>query len=390
MRVYNAQETLDPRAATRGGGGILASQLTIFVAGDVMTGRGVDQILPHPSHPRIFEPMLRSALDYVRLAERRSGEIERPVTPDHLWGDALEVIERVRPAARIINLETSVTTSEDAEPKGINYRMHPGNVGILTAAGVDCCVLSNNHVLDWGRAGLHETLETISAAGVLTAGAGLNLAAASAPAIVEAGLGRRVLVFAAGFPDSGIPSAWAAAASRAGVHLLPDFSDGSVARMAELVKRVRHPSDLVVASLHWGGNWGYAVPPQHRRFAHALIDRAAVDLVHGHSSHHPRGMEVHRGKLILYGCGDLLNDYEGITGMEPYRGDLSLLYFPTLELPGGRLRRLTMVPMQIRHMRLHAVSAVDREWMRGTLNREAARFGCGVAAVGDELELRIP
>ena len=51
--------------------------------------------------------------------------------------------------------------------------------------------------------------------------------------------------------------------------------------------------------------------PSQIRFAHRLID-AGVDVVHGHSSHHPRPIEVYRGKLILYGCGDTIDDYEGI------------------------------------------------------------------------------
>ena len=129
--------------------------VTLFVAGDVMTGRGLDQILPHPGSPRIFERYSRSALDYVALAEEVNGPIPRAVDFAYIWGDALETFERVTPDVRIINLETSVTTSEDFWPgKGIHYRMHPKNIPCLTAAGIDCCVLSNNHVLDWGRQGL--------------------------------------------------------------------------------------------------------------------------------------------------------------------------------------------------------------------------------------------
>lgn len=68
---------------------------------------------------------------------------------------------RAAPDFRIINLETSITTSEDWAPKDIHYRMHPANIPCLTVAKVDCCVLANNHVLDWGRSGLVETLETL-------------------------------------------------------------------------------------------------------------------------------------------------------------------------------------------------------------------------------------
>lgn len=139
---------------------------TLFVCGDVMTGRGVDQVLPHPSPPHLYEPYMRSALDYVALAEKANGPIPRPVDPDYVWGTALQILADVSPHARVINLETSVTTSDTAETKGINYRTHPDHVAVLTAARIDCCVLANNHVLDWGQTGLLETLDTLARADI--------------------------------------------------------------------------------------------------------------------------------------------------------------------------------------------------------------------------------
>ncbi|MFG2394173.1 CapA family protein [Streptomyces lavendulae] len=102
---------------------------------------------------------------------------------------------------------------------------------------------------------------------------------------------------------------------------------------------------MVAVSIHWGSNWGYRVPPEHVRFAHALVDGGA-DLVHGHSSHHPRPLEVYRGRLILYGCGDLVDDYEGITGHKQYRDDLRLLYTARLDKDTGALRGLRLTPFQ--------------------------------------------
>ncbi len=108
----------------------------------------------------------------------------------------------------------------------------------------------------------------------------------------------------------------------------------------------------MVLSIHWGGNWGYEIEPAFQTFARDVIDRAGVDLVFGHSSHHAMGIEVYRQKLIIYGAGDFLNDYEGITGHESYRGDLSLMYFPSVDPATGRLVELTMVPTRIRHMQV--------------------------------------
>jgi poly-gamma-glutamate synthesis protein (capsule biosynthesis protein) len=162
----------------------VSERVTLFLCGDVMTGRGVDQILGCPSAPEIHEPDVRKAGDYVTLAEQVSGPIPRSVDPAYVWGDALGELEAVAPATRIVNLEVSVTRSAAYWPgKGINYRMHPANVTCLTAARIDVCALANNHVLDYGHAGLEETLATLAGAGVQTAGAGASLAAAQRPAI---------------------------------------------------------------------------------------------------------------------------------------------------------------------------------------------------------------
>jgi poly-gamma-glutamate synthesis protein (capsule biosynthesis protein) len=287
----------------------------LFLCGDVMTGRGIDQVLPHPSPPRIYEPVVRDARMYVALAEDVNGPVPRAVEPSYIWGDALDELKHVAPAARIVNLETSVTCSEEAWPKGINYRMHPANVTCLVVAEIDVCILANNHVLDYGPLGLVETLETLGRAGLTTTGAGRTLAEARRPAVVDLPDDVRVVVHGLGSETSGIPRAWAATEDKGGVDLLPGLSDETAAAIADRVARVKRGRDVTVASIHWGTNWGYEVPGAHVRFAHRLID-GAVDVVHGHSSHHPRPIEVYRNRLILYGCGDFINDYEGILGHE--------------------------------------------------------------------------
>lgn len=196
-------------------------RMRLFLAGDVMTGRGIDQVLRHPVDPRLHESYVKTARRYVALAETEHGEIPAPVGWSYVWGDALEELERMAPAARVINLETSVTTSDDwLRTKGIHYRMHPENVAVLEAMGVDVCVLGNNHVLDWGRAGLLETLETLADHGMAVAGAGRNLDRAEEPAVVETAEGR-LLVFSWGTPSAGIPGSWAAGPREPGVNVLP-------------------------------------------------------------------------------------------------------------------------------------------------------------------------
>jgi poly-gamma-glutamate synthesis protein (capsule biosynthesis protein) len=358
--------------------------VTLFVCGDVMLGRGIDQILPHPSDPTLYEHYVGSAIDYVRLAERRYGEIPRPCSFDYVWGPVLADLDTAQPVARIINLETSVTTSMRPEPKGINYKMNPDNVLCLKAAAVDCCVLANNHVLDWGVAGLLETLATLEREGIAVAGVGADAVQAPLPAIIDLPNDRRILVFGFGTITSGIPRPWAAGPSKPGVNLLSDLSLATAKETARRIVALRRPGDLIVVSVHWGTNWGYQVDDEQRDFAHALIDAGACDLLHGHSSHHPRGLEIYRDRLILYGCGDFITDYEGIEGYEQFRGDLALAYLPSFK-GDGALSELTIVSYQMRRFRLRRASLADVAWLQATLDRESARFGTRIAAKGGQL-----
>ena len=356
-----------------------ANSVTLFVCGDVMLGRGIDQILPQPGDPTIYEHYMGSAAHYVRLAERRYGPIPSPCSFDYVWGDALADLDIAEPVARIINLETSVTTSKRPEPKGINYKMNPDNVICLKAAAVDCCGLANNHILDWGVEGLLETLSTLEREGIAVAGAGSDKAQAAIPAIIDLPNQRRILVFGFGVTTSGIPREWAATSSRPGVNLLPDLSLATAGEIARGVLKLRRTTDLVVVSIHWGSNWGYRVDDEQRAFAHALIEAGGCDLLHGHSSHHPRGLEVYRDRLILYGCGDFITDYEGIEGYEQFRGDLALAYLPSFK-EDGALSELTFLPYQIRRFRLQRASQADVSWLQATLDRESARYGTHVVA----------
>ncbi len=349
--------------------------ITMFMCGDVMIGRGIDQILPHPSNPLIHESYVTNAKQYVELAERVNGPIPKPVSFSYPWGDALKELERVNPDLRMINLETSITKSNDFwRSKGIHYRMHPKNISCLTAAKIDYCSLANNHVLDWGYSGFTETLETLKNVNINGAGAGQNLQEAEMPSIMEVEGKGRVLVFSYGLRSSGIPLSWAALEDRPGVNLLKRLSKPIIRRIKEQVEVIKQQRDIVVVSIHWGGNWGYDIHREQREFAHKLIDDAYVDVIHGHSSHHVRGIEVYKERLIIYGSGDFINDYEGISGYKEFRSDLALMYFVSVDPLAGKLIRLYMTPIQIKHFQANKASIKDAIWLRDVLNREGKKF----------------
>ncbi len=354
-----------------------STRYTVFLGGDLMTARGVDQILPFPGDPRLYEVCVQDAGDYVRLAERRNGPISRPVDFSYIWGVALQALRRRHVALRLVNLETAVTRRGQPQPKGINYRMNPANLPLLETAGIDCCVLANNHVLDWGEQGLLDTLYSLDNLGVQHAGAGLSLTAAEAPAVLPLANGRRLLLFAWATPDCGVPPDWAAGARQPGVARLDDLSAHSLERVATRIAAAKRPGDLIVVSLHWGGNWGFAIAPEQVRFAHDLIDQAGVDVLFGHSSHHIKALEVYRQRLILYGCGDLLDDYEGIDSHASYRADLGLLYFAELA-SDGRLLALDMLPTRQRRLSIQQAAGADRQWLHASLLRQCAAFNCSL------------
>ncbi|CCF20809.1 conserved protein of unknown function [Pseudorhizobium banfieldiae] len=259
--------------------------------------------------------------------------------------------------------------------------MHPANVPCLTAARIDCCVLANNHIADWGLEGLSQTLRHLADVGVATVGAGDDDQAARRPALLSTAAGRRLMVFAIACPSAGVPRRWAATPQRPGVHLLNDFSRASVKRVLDQISNLRRNDDVVVVSIHWGPNWGYDIPAGHVEFAHALIDEADVNVVHGHSSHHPMGLEIYRNRLILFGCGDFINDYEGLPGYEEMRPELALGSVMDIDERGDLLRGVQMLPFRRKKFRLQRASQQEADWQVDVMSRESV--GCRISLDDD-------
>lgn len=355
----------------------------IFLTGDVMTGRAIDQLLPHAGDPTLREAVVSDARTYIQLAERTNGPIPAPIDFAWPWGEALAIVDQFAPDIRLINLETSITAGGEFAPnKAVHYRMHPENIGCLTAIRPDVCALANNHILDFGYQGLTDTLRTLDGVGIRGVGAGLDAKRAQRPAVLELTDGTRVVIASCGMGSSGIPHGWAATGRRPGVAYVPDMSDRSADTISDRVLALKRPGDVAVVSVHWGSNWGYDVDSAQIRFAHRLID-AGADVVHGHSSHHPRPIEVYRGKLIMYGCGDTIDDYEGISTYEAFRHELRLLCFASVDRESGDLTDLRMVPMRMRRMRLERAPDEDADWLRASVAEMSRRFATRIDTAPD-------
>ena len=308
----------------------------LALTGDVMLGRGVAEALA-------------------------SGEIAHP------WGDVLPVMQSQDGV--LVNLECALTRETErwrnGAEKAFYFRADPSAARLLRTAGVRFAGLANNHAGDFGSKGLLETVATLDAVGIAHAGAGADLAAASVPARIEL-RGVRVSVIA--FADH--PVSWAAGGSIPGIRFFTPGDDAEdFEPIARAIAEARRGADFVIFSSHWGPNMRLHPPALFRRFARRVLDSGA-DLFWGHSAHVVQGIEIWQGKPILYDTGDFVDDYAIDSEL---RNDLSALLL--LDLEDGAVRRLDLLPVQIRDRSVWIARAAEREFFVKRMTELCAELG---------------
>ncbi|MDR7554597.1 MAG: CapA family protein [Armatimonadota bacterium] len=296
------------------------------------------------------------------------------------WGDVLPVLRAAD--ALVINLECVLADRGRPQPgKTFTFRSDARNVAVLTAAGVRAVSLANNHTLDYGAGALLECLAVLDRAGIARAGAGRTLDEAQAPAVVQAGDG--VLALLAVTDNE---PGWAATADRPGVWYVPVDDPDSPAFRALLaqVARAREVADLVIVSAHWGPNWGLAPPLAHRTAAQRLLE-AGAGVVYGHSAHVVRGAAWGKDGLVLYSCGDFVDDYV----VDPVqRNDWSFVF--VLDVRGGRVEGVRLVPTVIRDCQARLARGAERDAIVRRMQRLCADLGTETRCTPDGLELLAP
>jgi poly-gamma-glutamate synthesis protein (capsule biosynthesis protein) len=265
------------------------------------------------------------------------------------WGDTLPVLRTA--GAVILNLECVLADRGKPWPgKVFTFRGDARNVAVLTAAGVSAVTLANNHSLDFGRDALQDCLTTLRLHGIQPAGAGATADSAWRPATCTAG-GARMAVVA--FTDD-LPE-WEAQADVPGLcHAPLEWTDSRFRRLLAVIGKTREHHDLVIVSAHWGPNWGYEPLPAHVEAAHRFVDHGA-DVVFGHSPHVFRGVEIYRGKPVLYSCGNYIDDY-AVDNLE--RNDESFIW--CVDLEDHRLLTLLLIPTIIRAFQAWLARGTDR------------------------------
>ncbi len=270
----------------------------------------------------------------------------------------------------IVNLECAITESTatwPGAPKAFYFGAPPAATKTLLSAGIDLVNLANNHALDFGTSGLLDTMTHLQAAGLGWAGAGANLADALAPAFAERGDLRFAMAAYCNHQQD-----FAAARARPGIAWLDlDDEPAAIAAFAQSLDAMQAaaPVDWPILSLHWGPNFAVAPSPRLQRLARAAID-LGYGIVYGHSAHHFQGIEVYRGRPILYSTGDVVDDYMVDSN---FRNDLQLLF--ELELAQDRLQALRLHPVRINQCQARPAISADLDFIVARITSMCAPFG---------------
>lgn len=311
---------------------------------------------------------------------RLVNEMLRKRPAGYPWGDTLPVFHQAD--LRICNLECVLSnrgTPWSTPPKMFHFRSDAKNVATLTAARVDAVSLANNHTLDFGYEALGDCLRILHEAGIHSAGAGMTRSLAWEPAIWEV-KGHTIGLIA--FTDN--EPVWEAREVHPGIMYVPiTLKEQRAERLLELVSRTRERVDLLLVSAHWGPNWGEAPPAEHIPFAHALIDQGA-DVVFGHSGHIMRGVEVYRGKPILYCTGDYVDDYAVDADERNDQGGIFLI-----EADGRRLTRLLLYPTIIKDCQVKLARDAECQEIAAKMQRLCTALGTATAWNEQEKRLEI-
>jgi len=324
----------------------MAQPVSIILTGDVMLGRGVNAYL------------------------LRSGSV-------YPWGNTLSTLSAGD--LTIINLECVIARGGkpwSRWPKVFHFHADPIAIESLKLAGIDCVALANNHALDFEEEALREMLNLLDKSKIKHTGAGLNVTEAMQPALMGAS-GLKVAVV--NFTDN--EPGWAAAANRPGTNYIQvSLAEESLKVVKESIKQSRSAgADLVIFSIHWGPNMSERPSLLFQQFAHAVMD-AGVDVFHGHSAHVFQGIEIYRGKPIIYDAGDFVDDY----AVDPVlRNDRGLLF--RLLVRERRVEEIELIPVLISNCQVNLATATHRNAVAERIRSLSAEMGTAVHSSEERL-----
>ncbi len=309
--------------------------MRVVMTGDVMLGRLVNSVLT------------KNAYTYV-------------------WGDTIDIIRNND--LSLINLEC-VVSSKGAKWtktfKMFHFRANPGAIKVLEKASIDYVSLANNHTIDYGEEALQEMLELLDSSRVRHCGAGMNLKEATDCTILNVGSKKvAVLSLTDNQPE------WEASPTSPGINYIPISLDGYYSdRLKSCIQCARKNADIVVGSCHVGPHFREFPSSEYVNFAHSLLD-LGVDIYWGHSNHMPQGIEIYKGKTILYDSGDFIDDY---AIDRYYRNDLSFLFL--IDIEGTSPKSIELVPVRIHDFQTSIALLSDAELVMERMIERCDRLG---------------
>jgi len=317
--------------------------ISIGLVGDVMIGRGVNTAITNKGY----------------------------IYP---WGNVLPLLKNTD--INIINLETALTRSIKKVFKAFNFKATPDKIKTLTEAGITVTNLANNHILDFSEEGLAETIQTLNAAGIKYAGAGMNDKEAAKPAILAK---KNITIGVLGFTDN--EPGWKAGTSTSGVNYFDISRKDDRNKALQNVVQLRKETDIVIVSIHWGPNMKETPDKHFIDFAHEMIEQGA-DIIHGHSAHNFQGIEVYSHKLILYDTGDFVDDYV----VDPVlKNDHS--FFFRVEAGKQSIAKSELIPVLISNCQVNLAIEEDCKWCLQRMQYLSAKFGTKVNDSGEVILL---
>lgn len=261
----------------------------------------------------------------------------------YVWGNALNIIKNAD--LSLINLECAI--SERGKEwnktfKVFHFRANPDAIKVLNSASIDYVSLANNHVLDYDTDALFDTLDLLDKNNIYHSGAGRNLKEAMNPVFIETKLNsdlnslnsfsetnkKNIRIGLISITDN--EPSWEATDASAGINHIPITltPDKYYYRLKNSIEKTKEQSDLVIVSSHVGPHFRETPSIEYINFAHQIIDLGA-DIYWGHGNHMPQGIEIYRPnktntkKIIIYDCGDFIDDY----AINPnFRNDLSFIF----------------------------------------------------------------
>ncbi|TRW98923.1 CapA family protein [Flavobacterium gawalongense] len=315
--------------------------ITIGLTGDVMIGRGVNATISNNGYA-------------------------------YPWGNVLPVLKNTD--INIINLEAALTNSTKKIFKTFNFKATPDRIKTLTVANITVANIANNHILDFSEEGLIETIQTLNAAGILHAGAGMNENEAEKPVILTT---KNNTLGVLGFTDN--EPRWKAGISACGVNYIDISNENDCNKALTAIAKLRKETDIVIVSIHWGPNMNEEPERHFVDFAHAMIDHGAA-IIHGHSAHNFQGIEVYNHKLILYDTGDFVDDYV----VDPYlKNDHS--FFFKVEVSKQRIEKVVLIPVLISKYQVNLAIGEDYKWCIQRMQQLSAKFGTKLSDKGEVL-----